>query len=201
MYDFLLANFVQIPQFLSLEERSQLLEYVLDQQDNFVPTTTSTGAIDYRKSKILYEFPEFAELMRTRVKAALPTVFDRLPDFPAAEIELQLTAHNDGNYYKIHNDNGAAEVADRELTYVYYFYREPKRFTGGELRLYNLKIADGYYQAADSFYDLDPENNSILFFPSHYMHEVLPVSCPSQSFADSRFTLNGWIRRQSLRLE
>ncbi|WP_333783600.1 hypothetical protein [Nostoc sp. 'Peltigera malacea cyanobiont' DB3992] len=27
------------------------------------------------------------------------------------------------------------------------------------------------------------------------MHEVLPVNCPSQAFGDSRFTINGWVRR------
>jgi Rps23 Pro-64 3,4-dihydroxylase Tpa1-like proline 4-hydroxylase len=27
------------------------------------------------------------------------------------------------------------------------------------------------------------------------MHEVLRVSCPSQAFADSRFTINGWVRK------
>ncbi|MGB8690572.1 MAG: proline hydroxylase, partial [Microcoleus sp.] len=34
-----------------------------------------------------------------------------------------------------------------------------------------------------------------VFFLSRYMHEVLPVSCPSKAFADSRFTINGWVRR------
>jgi Rps23 Pro-64 3,4-dihydroxylase Tpa1-like proline 4-hydroxylase len=27
------------------------------------------------------------------------------------------------------------------------------------------------------------------------MHEVLRVSCPSKAFADSRFTINGWVRK------
>jgi Rps23 Pro-64 3,4-dihydroxylase Tpa1-like proline 4-hydroxylase len=27
------------------------------------------------------------------------------------------------------------------------------------------------------------------------MHEVLPIYCASRAFADSRFTINGWIRR------
>jgi SM-20-related protein len=27
------------------------------------------------------------------------------------------------------------------------------------------------------------------------MHEVQAVHCPSRAFADSRFTLNGWIRQ------
>lgn len=38
----------------------------------------------------------------------------------------------------------------------------------------------------------------IIFFLSRYMHEVLPVKCPSRNFADSRFTINGWIRSDNL---
>ncbi|MBE9012911.1 2OG-Fe(II) oxygenase, partial [Pseudanabaenaceae cyanobacterium LEGE 13415] len=50
----------------------------------------------------------------------------------------------------------------------------------------------------ESYQEIQPINNSIIFFPSHFLHEVLPVSCPSRQFADSRFTLNGWIRRATL---
>ncbi len=189
------AKFICIRNFLSVEERSRLLEYVFLHESDFVPTTTSTGAIDYRKSKILYAFPEVADWMMPRIQSALFTVFSQLPAFQSSEIEMQLTAHNDGNYYKLHNDNGSAEVATRELTYVFYFYREPKGFSGGELRLYDSKIEDGFYQCANTFHEIEPEHNSIIFFQSHAMHEVMPVHCPSQAFADSRFTINGWIRR------
>jgi Rps23 Pro-64 3,4-dihydroxylase Tpa1-like proline 4-hydroxylase len=37
--------------------------------------------------------------------------------------------------------------------------------------------------------------NQIVFFPSETLHEVLPVECPSGEFADSRFTVNGWLHR------
>lgn len=191
------AQYTLIENFLPLEARSRLLDYVFSQEANFVSTTTSTGAIDYRQSKILYCFPEFSDWMVQQVRDVLPTVVAKLdlPEFPISDIEIQLTAHNDDNYYKIHNDNGSDEVASRQLTYVYYFYREPKAFSGGALRLYDLKVDQGYYVAAEQFTTIEPVNNSIIFFPSHLMHEVLPVACPSRSFADSRFTLNGWIRR------
>jgi len=119
-----------------------------------------------------------------------------LPPFSVDYIESQLTAHNDGNYYKVHNDNGSSNTATRELTYVYYFHREPKPFLGGELVIYDSKIENTYYVNADSFKTIEPRNNSIVFFLSRYMHEVLPVSCLSRSFQDSRFTINGWIHRQ-----
>lgn len=127
----------------------------------------------------------------------LPDVISKLeiPPFTISQIESQLTAHNDGNYYKLHNDNGSLETATRELSYVYYFYREPKPFSGGELRIYDSRIENNFYVAAKSSKTVEPRNNSIMFFLSRYLHEVLPVSCPSKAFADSRFTINGWVRR------
>lgn len=193
------SEYVQIDNFLTPEEKQRLLHYVLKHESAFVPTSTSTGLPDYRRSWILYSFPEFAELIASRIQAILPDVFRKLnlSPFPIADIETQLTAHNHGNYYKVHNDNGSADTATREFTYVYYFYREPKSFSGGELRLYDSKIENNFYVKADSHVTVEPRNNSIVFFLSRYLHEVLPVSCPTHAFADSRFTINGWIRRQT----
>lgn len=193
----LASPYVQIDNFWTPEEHQRLLNYVLEQESAFVETTTSTAAANYRQSRALYTFPEFSELMTNRLKAVLPNVLQRLelPPFAISEIEAQLTAHNDNSFYKIHNDNGSPETATRELTYVYYFYREPKPFSGGELRVYDTKIENNYYLAADSFQTVEPRNNSVVFFFSRYMHEVLPIRCPSQAFADSRFTINGWVRR------
>ncbi|MEP0760961.1 2OG-Fe(II) oxygenase [Trichocoleus sp. DQ-A2] len=147
---------------------------------------------------VLYYFPEFSELVVNRIKAILPNVFRKLgiPSFKVSDIESQLTSHNDGNYFKIHNDNGSPETITRELTYVYYFYREPKPFSGGELLIYDSKVENNFYVQSDSFKTVEPKNNSIVFFLSRYLHEVLPVVCPSKAFADSRFTINGWVRRQ-----
>ena len=196
--DFLPSECVQIDNFLTVEEKNRLIDYVLKHEPDFVSTSTSTGDLDYRRSMILYSFPEFSQLITKRIHAILPDVFRKLKlsPFPVSEIETQLTSHNDGNYYKIHNDNGSPETANREFTYVYYFYREPKSFSGGELKIYDSKIENNFYVNADSYQTVEPRNNSIVFFLSRYLHEVLPVSCPSKAFADSRFTINGWIHRQ-----
>lgn len=195
--DILVSNYIQINDFLTREDKRRLLNYVLAEEIEFVPTSTSTEETNYRRSSVLYFFPDFAELISDRIYASLPNIFNKLelPTFEASQIEAQLTAHNDGNYYKVHNDNGSSETATRELTYVYYFYREPKSFSGGELVIYDSAIKNGYYINAESSKTIEPKNNSIVFFLSRYMHEVLPVSCPSRSFQNSRFTINGWIHR------
>jgi SM-20-related protein len=195
--EILSSSYVEIDNFLTIEEHKQLLDYVFRQESAFVPTNTSTNEADYRRSMVLYSFPEFSQLIINRLQGILPDVFSKLgiQPFPVSQIESQLTSHNDGNYYKVHNDNGSPNTATRELTYVYYFYREPKPFLGGELRLYDSKIENNFYVKAQSFKTIEPRNNSVVLFLSRYMHEVLPVRCPSKAFADSRFTINGWIHR------
>lgn len=195
--DILPSYYVQIDNFFKPKEYKRLLEYVLKKESAFAPTNTSTNDENYRRSMVLYSFPEFSELILKKIQGMIPDVISKLglPPFSASQIETQMTSHNDGNYYKIHNDNGSPDTATRELTYVYYFYREPKPFSGGELLIYDSKISDNLYVNAETFKTVEPRNNSIVFFLSRYMHEVLPVSCPSKAFADSRFTINGWVRR------
>jgi hypothetical protein len=83
-------------------------------------------------------------------------------------------------------DTATGNGSDRMLSAVYYFYAEPKAFTGGALRLYSfgMDARDG------NFTDVQPEQNMLLVFPSSWVHEVLPVSCPSKRFSDSRFNIN-----------
>lgn len=191
------SPYVQMDQFLTAAEHQTLLQAAIQQASAFVPTQTTTDTPDYRQSMILPNLDGLADRVIERIEQVVPEVLRQLslPALQISEIETQLTSHNDGNFYKLHNDNGSPDTATRELTYVYYFYKEPKPFSGGELCVYDSKIENNFYVAADSFQTVDPRNNSIVFFLSRYMHEVLPVSCPSQDFADSRFTINGWIRR------
>jgi Rps23 Pro-64 3,4-dihydroxylase Tpa1-like proline 4-hydroxylase len=191
------SEYLQIDNFLTPGEHKRLLQYVVQKEPDFLPTTTTTNDDNYRQSLVLYSFPEFSELIIKRIQAIAPDVMRKLgiSTFKVSTIEAQLTAHNHSHYYRIHNDNGSADTATREFTYVYYFYQDAKPFSGGELLIYDSKIVNNMYVEAESFQKVEPRNNSIVFFLSRYMHEVLPVICPSQAFADSRFTINGWIRR------
>jgi len=190
------SHYALINEFLSPSQLSELLRYSINKQPEFIPTTNSANDPSYRRSFYLPYFPEFSELMINLVWKITPQILTHLgmSNFAIGQIESQMTAHNHGNYYKIHNDNGSPDTATRSLTYVYYYYREPKAFTGGELVIYDSKIENGFSVAAKSHKVIQPQNNTIIFFPSHCMHEVLPVSCPSEYFADSRFTINGWVR-------
>ena len=82
--------------------------------------------------------------------------------------------------------------SDRALTGVFYFHRQPKGFSGGELRLYAIGRAEDDRR----YVDLTPGSDTLLLFPSWAPHEVRPVSCPSGAFLDSRFAINCWYRHR-----
>jgi SM-20-related protein len=192
-------RYIQIENFFPPEFHQQLLDYAINSRDEYAetgPVTNNEHYKDHRNSLVIY-YPRYAELFLDRVKQVMPRVMAHLdlPEFEVARIETQLTAHNDNNYYKIHNDNSSADTAARQLTYVYYFNREPKAYSGGNLEIYDTTMENGRAVAGQHSQIVEPKNNSIVFFPSYYLHEVRPVICPSRAFADSRFTMNGWIRQ------
>lgn len=191
--------FLSFQDFLTTQENQEILQIALKNEKDFVGSKTSTNAENYRESCILYAtfFPEFYELLRRRILKLLPTVLKELNHrhFLVSQVEMQLTGHNDGCFYKVHNDSGSPDTATREITYVYYFFREPKAFSGGEFALYETDLSGSLVTREANQRVFDPQNNSIIFFDSRCKHEVLPVTCPSKRFQDSRFTLNGWLRR------
>ena len=78
---------------------------------------------------------------------------------------------------------------------MYFLHKEPRRFSGGELRIFETRLVDDRPVPVDHGQTIVPRQNTIVFFPSRHQHEVLPVRVPSGEFADSRFTVNGWIHR------
>lgn len=192
------SRFLQIDGFLQPDVHRRLTEYAIGHEKDFVSTKADSNDANHRASSVLYHLPGFEALFRDKLRAQLPRLVEYfgLAPFEPSQIEAQLTAHNDGHYCGVHNDNGRVQTSTRQLTYVYYFNREPKAYGGGELRLYDSHIdSHNYYVQADSFHTIEPRNNSIVLFPSYCMYEVLPVHCTSRRFADSRFTVNGWLRK------
>jgi Rps23 Pro-64 3,4-dihydroxylase Tpa1-like proline 4-hydroxylase len=101
---------------------------------------------------------------------------------------LELVAHGDGAFFARHFDT-TAHHRRRIISTVYYFHALPKAFSGGVLRLHSMAATgrDG------TFIDIPPDYDTLVFFPSMFPHEVLPVKSPSGKFLDSRFAINCWI--------
>lgn len=157
------------------------------------------GGVDHeqRRSRVITEPGAEIDPLLDRVKACLPRVLSKLglESFPIAHTEAQITASNHGDFFRWHSDNAQEEIASREITFVYFFHREPRRFHGGELRIYDSVPANGTYLPTTSYRAVVPRQNQIVFFRSSLAHEITPVECPTGAFADSRFTVNGWFHR------
>lgn len=114
---------------------------------------------------------------------------------PDVDLDYHFTAHNDGDFYRPHTDAGPGWLSARTLTFVYYLHRTPRPFTGGCLRIFDTQVVGGHARDAATFRDIEPAHDSIVFFPASARHEVRPVSCPSRTYADSRFAFNGWLHQ------
>jgi Rps23 Pro-64 3,4-dihydroxylase Tpa1-like proline 4-hydroxylase len=194
--------------FLPKRELQALTKYVLQHESDFTPSTVvshegpdSASDPSYRKSLVLYNLGEYTSMIQDRLLNLLPrvlTTFER-ESFPISHFDIQLTASNDGDFFKVHQDNSSEDPVDihrREVSFVYYFHTEPKAFTGGQLKLYNSQDGEVQQSKKKTAQTITPQQNTLVLFPSSYDHEVLPVRCPSRKFVSSRFTVNGWIIRE-----
>lgn len=192
---------VVLEEFLAPVEVAWLWMYAVEREACFVGSqvvgSDAGGREDreVRRSRVLYDVAPVEPLLTDRVLRYLPSVIQLLghAEFPISSVELQVTASNDGEWFRPHSDGSHGPVQSRELTMVYFCHREPRPFTGGELRIYPAFAAsDISLQPARV---ITPTQNSMVFFPAHYLHEVTEVTCPSKLFVDSRFTYNGWLHR------
>ena len=195
--------------FLTKGELRGLTKYVLMHEADFmessvIPDGVPEGANDpsYRKSRVLYELGEYGALIQDRLLGLLPDalrLFNR-ESFALSHIDTQITASNDGDFFKVHQDNSMVEPLDiprREISFVHYFNSEPKAFRGGQLRFYDAEDGEVPSSGKNRARTIIPSQNTLVLFPSSYNHEVLPVRCPTGKFAHSRFTANGWLIREA----
>ena len=199
----LTAECVVLDEFLAPQELAQLMQFTLEHESEFqtsevISPTSDDGMVNYdhRRSRVLMDLGRYHDLLLNRVKSVLPEVLQRLgmEEFAIRDVEAQITASNDGDFFHFHSDNGDATAAARHLTFVYFFHREPRAFEGGELRIHDAQLESGQYISEGNYQTVVPQQNQIVFFPCELMHEITTVKCPSLRFSDSRFTLNGWLR-------
>jgi SM-20-related protein len=181
-----------------------VLEYSMEHESDFqlsevIEPGSEAGIIDYRqrRSRVLMDLGPHRKAITDRIHDCLPQVLAKLghEHFNLRDVEVQITASNDDDYFHSHNDNSSQENATREITFVYFFHKEPKMFEGGELRIYDSRRDADRYAIAGKYRSVIPQQNQMVFFVSSLMHEITPVKCSSRSFADSRFTVNGWLHR------
>jgi Rps23 Pro-64 3,4-dihydroxylase Tpa1-like proline 4-hydroxylase len=192
--------------FLEPAEHRALLEWAIAGRERFEPARLTGHVIDPKRriAERLNDLGPHRPVIERRIKENLPDIFRRTGSkpFEVEYFELEIAAHGDGAFFAHHSDipvgKGRKPLGgdktgkqDRLVSAVYYFHREPRRFSGGTLRLYRL----GDLEAAGDYVEFEPEQNSLVVFPSWVRHEVRPVSCPDCSFEDYRFAVNAWLCR------
>ncbi len=136
-------------------------------------------------------------VMREKITPLVPELFSRLHihQRPVNRIEVKLTAHGQGGFFKIHQDGFAgANGQARYVSWIYYFHRIPKAYTGGDLVMFDSNSEEKSHCFSPSDYTrIVPQDNTIVFFPSWYFHGVTPVTLLSPSVASYRFAVVGHI--------
>jgi len=198
----LLPPYHQYDGFLDREARAGLLDWVLSNRHRFEQSTVGHNQFDakVRVSEKTAELGPWRSLFEDRLGAIAPDIFRRTGTarFDIKSVELEIAAHGDGAHFARHRDvpiagarsrDGSAGE-DRGVSAVYYFHTRPKRFSGGNLRLYAFGEGDD-----PAYVDIAPLNNSLVVFPSWVIHEVRAVRCASERFEDFRFAVNCWLCR------
>jgi Rps23 Pro-64 3,4-dihydroxylase Tpa1-like proline 4-hydroxylase len=193
---------LQIDDFLDRAEYDRLLAHVVSRLDDMRPSQVThpdheDGDHDeaFRRSRVATDLDDIWPLFEARLLALLPHVRKELgiPRFEVGRIERQLTVHGDGDFFSRHVDENHPGTNDsRVITFVYYCNVEPRAFTGGTLCVHGRP--DEAAGVVDSYVEIEPRANSIVFFPATTSHDVLPVSSDDPGAAGLRWTVNGWFR-------
>ena len=172
---------------------ARLLNYAETSRDYFATSSVGYGDnknvdLTRRRSTRLTKLGELENELRHALGPYSIAVYvqaARHSTVRAYLIELEVVAHSDGAFFARHHDTipQPNSATQRVISAVYYFHKVPKSFTGGVLRLHSIAAIG----IEGSFVDIEPTNDTLIFFPSWFPHEVLPVACPTGRFEDSRF--------------
>ncbi|WP_158271822.1 2OG-Fe(II) oxygenase [Methylosinus sporium] len=187
---------VVIDGFLGAARAGELMQFALEHESEFHQSRFYTAEREARVDTSVRDSSHLLELgpLRAAFAASVDVVLARLTSelnvcLPSeTKKEIEMVRYGDGGFFKRHADapprpDGHDSV--RALTLVYYFHALPKRFDGGELRLFSPDAG---------FADVAPVYDRLVAFPSTALHEVRPTRCAS-AFADGRFSINCWVRR------
>jgi len=171
--------YYRLEQFLPAASADEVLNELLARRAEFGGLTGQRNFL--RLPSPLDRVPKFSD----RLAETLPSVERRFAlDLSRPQYELYVHAYNDGTFFRKHPDNHGGANWRRRVSCVYYLHRRPRAFEGGTLVIYS---------EGGRAFPVESVHNSIVFFPSSLVHEVLPVRCPTHRFEDSRFAINVWV--------
>jgi hypothetical protein len=194
------APIIIVDDFVGRAVAEQLYQYAIAHEPGFQRSKVALGHVSIvdesrRVSKVNSDIDPVMPLIEPTIRKAVDEAIPKLGlvNVDSYFLEPELSWCGDGGFFKMHADSLSRDRLEiqRVMTMVYYFYKEPKAFTGGQLRLYAL----GADANSSPQQEIEPRFDRAVFFPSWFPHEVLPVHCSSDAFADGRFAISCWVRR------
>ncbi|MDN3644930.1 2OG-Fe(II) oxygenase [Pontixanthobacter aestiaquae] len=180
---------------------ARLLDFAIANEDGFETTMTSysdgSEAVDtnFRTSKrFVGKLGDIGREYRAAFVEIMPKLFEAagVPMVENPLLENELIATGDGGSLAKHIDTLTLDNRDdveseRILSTVYYFHRQPRKFSGGEIEIHPL---DGRADPKP----VEPRHGRLIVFPAFAPHSVRGLTVPSRRFEDGRFSLNCWVR-------
>ena len=196
----------------SKEDNEAILEESIENKNKFEHSVIGSGKKpDFRSNRVSY-YDTIYETDRTKSKllSSIDTLFSTDEQFREVIIsspnplnlfthlnfhETQVSRYGDeGQQYKYHIDSFDDET--RQITIVYYFHEEPKKYTGGEISFTRSPIYEGNaMDTNETPIIITPENNMMVVFGAHTPHMVLPTISPKE-FNKGRFSVNCWVGKK-----
>lgn len=187
--------FVYQTDFLPPRRCAALLALAQANRERFEPGAVgSSRAVNPAVRKALVEQNATVKEVRPWFETHLRKAFsEALPRMGMCEpgqyrVEMSMSAHRGGDFFAKHIDNATRATRARMVSFAYYFHREPRRFSGGELLLHDSD------SDACAFTRIEPRRNSIVFFPSWCTHQITPIENDLDDFDGARFAIHGWLR-------
>lgn len=184
-------GFVLLPEFLPQQAWLAIIGYLCAREQDFTPSLMYGPLLpprideEERRSVGLADLGPFKSPLELRLREVWPRVSAELgvEAFEPKSIEMGATVYKHEGFFGLHHDGGEHR---RPISFIYYCHREPKAFTGGELRIEHPRGTE---------LKITPQANTAVFLLADWMHEVLPVQVPSRAFRDARLTIQGWAHR------
>lgn len=183
--------------FLGDEAAADLLALVLSNQSAFAPSCMSryqTGEVDRqirRSSTFSGDWIEHRERFRAAIDQITPELLEAtgVRDWSPKKMQIEMAVHRDGDFFRTHCDTLVGKHRTngvRLISAVYYFFREPRSFEGGQLAVFDPRGSQEI---------IEPEHDRLVVFPSFLPHEVRTISVPGDEFVNARFSVNCWLNR------
>jgi len=198
-----IAPIVMIDDFLPVERMRSLHAHACERKALFRDALATNEDAppaydpDRRRTLVDYHFTLERNFFLSFIDENLAALRESLglSDFSTNRVELKLTNHVDGGFFKTHSDNHAAySAAGRAITWLYYFGETIPRFGGGDLYVFDSKPS-GQAISPAWFTRIEALPNRLVAFPSWFFHAVGPTQLADNDFSQGRFAVSSHIHK------